>query len=303
MINPIISIVLGSYNRFPFLKAAVNSIRQNGITVPFEIIVIDGGSTDRSVAWLVKQKDIITIVQHNHGDWRGKPVERRSWGYFMNIAFRAAHGKYILMLSDDCMLIPGAAMNGYNHFEQLIAWGEKVGALAFFWRNSPKNEKYSVMKFFGTPYVNHGLFLKTALEEVGWIDDITFQFYYADIDLCLRLKQVGFDTLECSNAFVEHYAFPEEYRKNNYKISQTNNDHRSFMHRWGKIYNVPEEATNDELATYDYLFFNDPNQTVRKFPIALNREVVLNQPIREIRSVVWRIIKLLLKVVTSRNHY
>ncbi|UCF03833.1 MAG: glycosyltransferase, partial [Deltaproteobacteria bacterium] len=60
-----VSVVLGSYNRKRFLKAAIQSIRNNEILVPYEIIVVDGGSTDGSLSWLSKQKDIITILQHN----------------------------------------------------------------------------------------------------------------------------------------------------------------------------------------------------------------------------------------------
>ena len=73
-----ISVVLGSYNRCSFLKAAIESVRNNGITVPYEIIVVDGGSTDGSFRWLSRQKDIITIIQHNRGTFRGKPIRRRS---------------------------------------------------------------------------------------------------------------------------------------------------------------------------------------------------------------------------------
>jgi glycosyltransferase involved in cell wall biosynthesis len=83
-----ISIVLGSYNRLPFLKSTIESVRNNKITVSYEIIVIDGGSNDGCMKWLAKQKDIITIVQHNHGKFRGQKIQRRSWGYFMNLGFK-----------------------------------------------------------------------------------------------------------------------------------------------------------------------------------------------------------------------
>ena len=46
--KPIISIVLGTYNRKNFLKETIKSIRNNNINVPYEIIVIDGGSSDGS---------------------------------------------------------------------------------------------------------------------------------------------------------------------------------------------------------------------------------------------------------------
>lgn len=62
-----ISIVLGSYNRLEFIKLAIKSIRNEIINLNSEIIVIDGGSTDVTLNWLLKQKDIITIIQHNRG--------------------------------------------------------------------------------------------------------------------------------------------------------------------------------------------------------------------------------------------
>ena len=84
----VVSIVLGSYNRKAFLQEAIESIRCNGITVPYEIIVVDGGSTDGSKEWLINQPDIITIVQHNRMASGNQLSKRRNWGYFMNLSFK-----------------------------------------------------------------------------------------------------------------------------------------------------------------------------------------------------------------------
>src|SRR4051812_14880248 len=99
------------------------------------MIVVDGGSTDGTLPWLIQQKDVISIVQHNRGEFRGRPIERRSWGYFMNLGFKATQGKYVLMLSDDCLLVPGAIDAGVQRFESLLAEGRKVGGVAFYFRN------------------------------------------------------------------------------------------------------------------------------------------------------------------------
>ncbi len=96
-----ISIVLGSYNRIEFLKQTINSVRFNCTGLEYEIIIIDGGSTDGTIKWLVGQKDIITIIQHNRGKINGKKIERKSWGYFMNLGFKSSKYGYILMISDD----------------------------------------------------------------------------------------------------------------------------------------------------------------------------------------------------------
>src|SRR6185436_10989518 len=120
----------------------VGTVRQELADSPHELIVVDGGSDDGTIDWLTEQKDIISIVQHNRGKWDGKQIERKSWGYFMNLGFRAASAKYICMLSDDCLVIPGAIKNGLKVFDKKLKAGTKAGAVAFYWRNWPEQDKY-----------------------------------------------------------------------------------------------------------------------------------------------------------------
>jgi glycosyltransferase involved in cell wall biosynthesis len=155
---PKVSIVLGTYNRLSFLKLAIESIRKETENMPHEIIVVDGGSADGTLKWLFKQKDIITIVQHNRGTFKGKTVACRSWGYFMNLGFKCAEGKYICMLSDDCLIVPGAITKGTVFFENELSLGKKIGGVAFFWRNWPDDNKYMILKVSDNIYINHGLY-------------------------------------------------------------------------------------------------------------------------------------------------
>jgi glycosyltransferase involved in cell wall biosynthesis len=173
-----VSVVFGSYNRSEFIKLTVDSIRieLNDFDYPYEIIVIDGGSSDGTLNWLIEQKDILTIIQHNRGSWNGQPIKRRSWGYFMNLGFKCAKGKYICMLSDDCLVVPGAIKNGYALFEEKMNKEEKVGAIAFYFRNYPVDDFYYVGLTFGKIFVNHGMFYKKGLEEVGYIDEDSYLF-------------------------------------------------------------------------------------------------------------------------------
>lgn len=228
-----ISIVLGSYNRINFIKLTIQTIRQEfqGNIIPHEIIVIDGGSTDGTIPWLIKQKDIITIVQHNRGMWNNQPIPRRSWGYFINLGFKIAQGKYVCMLSDDCLVIPGAIINGYEFFNKTLSSGIKVGAVAFFWRDWPLMSSYAVHTHFGMINVNHGLFLRSALVEAGYADEDTYSFYYGDVDLTSQLMRLGYRIIPCNSAFIEHFLHANlKTRASNLGVAHQ--DKINFIEKW-----------------------------------------------------------------------
>ncbi|MBI5325177.1 MAG: glycosyltransferase [Ignavibacteriae bacterium] len=265
MNNSGVSVVLGSYNRLKFLKYAVQSIRMelNDSEIPYEIIVVEGGSNDGSLEWLLKQKDIITIIQHNRAKLTGKQAERRSWGYFMNLGFKIAQGKYICMLSDDCLVVPGAIKNGYSYFEIELKKGANAGALAFYWRNWPEFKKYVVFKFYGIININHGMFLREALEKAGFIDEDNYKFYAGDVDLSFKLNQIGYKLLISENSFIEHYM----HANNNTRVKNLDSfesDNSNFIKKWKSIY--PEmdfsESNRSSLIEKEFL---DESDTVKIF--------------------------------------
>jgi len=231
----VVSVVIGSYNRLEFLKATIETVRADITKIRHEIIIVDGGSNDGSIEWLIAQKDIITILQHNRGEWNGQPIERQSWGYFMNLGFRAASGKYICMLSDDCLVIPGAIKNGITKFNSQLKSGKKVGALAFYWRNWPEQKKYWIGTTYNdTTHVNHGMYLKKALEAINYIDAQAYFFYHADSDICLRLMKAGYTISDSPSSFIEHYSDANAaVRATNMERQQQ--DWATYLNRWDKL--------------------------------------------------------------------
>lgn len=257
MNKPTLSVVIGSYNRLSFIKTTIDTLRKEIVNIPHEIIIVDGGSNDGTIDWLTKQKDIISIIQHNRGEWLGKPIERRSWGYFMNLGFKIAQGKYVCMLSDDCLVIPGAIKNGIKQFDQELRKKHKVGAIAFYWRNWPEQQKYWVGYSFGDRmFVNHGLYLRKAMEEVGFCDEDNFSFYHADGDLGQRMWEAGYSCIAADKSFIEHYSDANSAVRATNNIKQKE-DWATYERRWNKL--------GEPHQDWKELSYKDPTNTALKY--------------------------------------
>lgn len=272
MNNPVVSVVIGSYQRNGFIQLAIDSIRHELRDVDHEIIVVDGGSSDGSLEWLITQKDIITVTQHNRGIWNDKPVTKRSWGYFMNLGFKIAQGKYICMISDDCIVIPKSITNGIHLFEHYLNnLNLKIGAVAFYWRNWPNQIDYVVGQTWGDKiFVNHGLFLNSALKDVNYIDEESYSFYHADGDLSLRLWDKGYICIDSPTSFVEHFIDPSETLRINNLTSQPE-DWKTYTNKWMHKYGPPSL----DWLTMDY---QDPSRAADQFNKAIKKPLKLKLP-------------------------
>lgn len=276
MKKPKISLVIGSYNRKNLLDLCIKAVREELKDENYEIIVVDGGSTDGTIEWLTSQKDIISIIQHNRGEWEGRKIEKKPWAYFMNLAFKCASGKYICMLSDDSLIIPGAIKNGLNLFDRELECGSRIGGIAFYFRDYPIRKKYAVAINVGNLYVNHGIFLNEAMREVGYCDE-EYNFYFSDTDLALKLKFNNYEIIPSKDSFVEHYfdATPEIRASNN--DSKKEHDRLRLINKWAGVA-YPEEDKEKylkvvgrwELHPQD---FEDKNNTIDILVTASKKQV------------------------------
>jgi GT2 family glycosyltransferase len=105
-----ISIVSGTYNRLPYLQKMVLSVRNSvsGIYgLEYEIVLVDGGSTDTTQEWCKLQPDI-KLIEHN--ELRGA-VKAFNDGAFV------ASGKYVIMANDDIEFVGNSILLAYIYME------------------------------------------------------------------------------------------------------------------------------------------------------------------------------------------
>jgi len=100
--EPSLSVVVCTYNRREYLKTCLSSILRSNYDGPFEVIVVDGGSTDGT-------RD---LVEKEFGG-RAKFVLQDGVGLSAarNTGVRFAKGSVIAFIDDDCVVSRGWARN------------------------------------------------------------------------------------------------------------------------------------------------------------------------------------------------
>ena len=85
--NPLISVIIPTFNRLELLKETVNSVREQTFR-DFEIIVVNDGSSDGTGEWLSQQTDLRGLEQDNSGIAtsrnNGAAVARGRWLAFLD---------------------------------------------------------------------------------------------------------------------------------------------------------------------------------------------------------------------------
>ncbi len=92
---PAISVIIPTYNRWPVLRDALESVRAQTCN-DFEVIVVDDGSSDETAPELRRMGDAFRVITQTR---RGAAAAR-------NRGARAAHGRYLAFLDSDDLWLP-----------------------------------------------------------------------------------------------------------------------------------------------------------------------------------------------------
>jgi hypothetical protein len=259
-----VSFVLSTRNRAGLLRLAVQSVRDQDLSVPYETIVIDGGSTDGTIDWLAGQPDLVSIIQHDRLPHEGSR-RRKGSGYSINLAFRLSQGKWICTLSQDSLLLPGSVEKALRHVEALESKGCNVGAGAFYFRDWPKMQRYLVQHTLGGMLmVNYGFFLKEALIDVGYAEEELHCSSEVYSDLSLKLWDAGYEVVDCPESFLEHL-LPPSGEPDQQDDEVLVRDRHLMTERWTGRYTSPDAPEMFKQPYQRFSDFRDESDTARQF--------------------------------------
>jgi hypothetical protein len=206
-----ISVIIVTYNAAEYIRACLDSVfRQTG--VEFEILVVDNASADSTTK----------VVQELIGDRKNIRLfanrENIGFGRANNQAFAASSGEFIYLLNPDAQLVqPDALKILRDQLERHPEWGVAGTRIL---RGNGQEELAVCEHYQGQEHVRHRdfsklpgrracvlgasmFFSRRVFAEMGGFDEDYF-LYQEEADLCLRLREKGYEIGFVPEAAIQH---------------------------------------------------------------------------------------------------
>lgn len=205
------SIVIPTYNRLPMLLRVLDALESQLDAPPFEVIVINDGSTDETDAVVSQRKGVTFRTQQNGGPGRAR-----------NHGVTLASGKFVIFIGDDTVpearfLAEHARVHQQSGEDRLVAclgytgWphGERVTAFMDYINDYGLQFGYKLIRDgevvpFNFFYTSNISIDRSLLAEYPF--DTTFpSAAWEDIELAYRLDSLGLKIHYNANAVTRHY--------------------------------------------------------------------------------------------------
>jgi len=180
---PLVTVVTPSYNQGEFIRATIESVLSQSYP-QIEYIVMDGGSTDQTAAIVAEYAGRLTWISEKD----------RGQAHAINKGFIRARGEIVAWLNSDDLLLPGAVAHAVEAFNAAPAAGAIYGEGYLIDRDGRSKGRFHAtepLNLWKLVYLSDYIlqqstfFRRSALEEIGWLDENLH--YTLDWDLLIRL--------------------------------------------------------------------------------------------------------------------
>ena len=202
----ILSVVTGTWNRLPYLKNMIDSVRKNippGLEIEF--CVCDGGSTDGTLEWLESQPDT-HVVKH---------TKLLGAIQAFNDAAAIAIGDYLLIANDDVEFQGGSVTRGLVFMMD----NPDVGAGCFYQDRGGKEMHVESMSGVGgasLPYMQVGIVPRWLWEKCGgWGNWYPGGTYGGDNYISGRIYESGYKVVPIKDCCISDKKANDALRKKN----------------------------------------------------------------------------------------
>ena len=207
------SVVIPTYNRLPILRQCLKAIdrQQLNPTGPvdgYEVVVIDDGSTDGTLDWIAENRDTLTHIRLFAQEHLGPAAAR-------NLGVKQAIGDTIIFIDSDLVVTDTflqshaeALVHGRQHLkhDRLFTYGAVIDTNNF---DDPTSEPYKLTDFSAAYFATGNVAIARAWLEAAGLFDTQFQLYgWEDLELGVRLKNLGLVLVKCPEAAGYHWHSP-----------------------------------------------------------------------------------------------
>lgn len=207
------SIVILTYNQLPLTKQCLTSIKNHTDEKDLEIIVVDNGSTDGTIAYLKSIPSLKTIFNEKNlgfakGCNQGFDIATGDNILFLNndtiVTENWLQSMLTLLYSDEQIGMVGPVSNYVSGQQQITVDYTDIEAVEKFSSEYCKNNRGKskrVMRLVGFCL----LVKRGVLDKIGGFDERFEYGSFEDDDLCLRAILAGYQLKIAFDSFVHHH--------------------------------------------------------------------------------------------------
>ncbi|WP_454871098.1 glycosyltransferase [Priestia megaterium] len=207
------SIIILTYNQLPLTKQCLTSINKHTNQEEIEIIVVDNGSTDGTIAYLKSIPSLKTIFNEKNlgfakGCNQGLDIATGDRVLFLNndtiVTKNWLQSMIVLLYSDEKIGMVGPVSNYVSGPQQITVDYTDTQAIEEFSSEYCKNElgkSKGALRLVGFCL----LIKREVLDKIGGFDERFEYGSFEDDDLCLRGLQAGYQLKIALDSFVHHH--------------------------------------------------------------------------------------------------